>query len=353
VVDEPCSGQELKTTGDPVAPESIAFTLQRSLEYLGVPQMVPVDCGVVEAGGVGVVVVDVLNRSESDFHVQSIEVGCGCVQAKMEARTLRPGETSKLLIQLTAPQDGRTIAQNQLVRVIESNERMIQVLLKYEVGGMCCFQKPSITAFAPRNAAHVEFTVPILLSSAVEPSSLQIRATGELSDGRFALREKDGEFIVECKLNVPMEGEFTRSGQLFLENPKAKTVSTTDCFVRREPSMTITPSRVPFFRKGDSFQATAMLRVGKNLLPQDPGKPCVVSGALGSLPMTLEAQEVSRGAWRVKLSIPAMEWDQRNDEELQALASERIRWQVSWTGGIAEGESPVFFEGWKNEGKGQ
>jgi len=339
-----CEGQEPKVDDRLVAPSPIGFMLQRSLDYLGVPQVVPVDCGVVAAGGVGVVVVDVLNRSESDFQVATIEVGCGCVDAKMEAKVLKPGETSKLIIQLTAPKDGRTIGQNQLVRVVDSNERMIQVLLKYEVDGMCCFQNPSVTAFAPQNASHVGFKVPVLLSSSVDRASLRIRATGELSEGQFDLRGVDGEFFVDCKLNVPKDGDFTRSGQLILENVKAKTASSMDCFVRREPTLTITPSRIPFFRKGDSLQATAMLRLGKGMLPEDPSRPCVVSSALDTLPMTIDYQEVSRGVWRVKMLVPATALDKLNADESNALASKLIRWQVSWTGGIAEGESPVSFD---------
>ncbi len=289
-------------------------------------------------------IIDVENGSDEPFSISSMEVACSCIDARMKSEALKPGAVSPLRVVVDVPKDGSSVMQTQWIRIKHNAEKVMQIDLKYSIGGMCCFAKNRVSVSSPAGKSKIAFSVPVLVTDPVDPKDIKFRGIGDLENCQFKLVLEEDASELRCTIDVPREGKFLKSGSILLENQKRKTESVTDCYVFRDGDLVITPAFLSFKKSGDNREASAIVRLSKGVLDKAGDKPLemVVAASANPLKLTIDRKDMGAGLCKIKLVVSEADLE-RLDSEINRVLPSRVHFQVSWIDGIGELDVPLSF----------
>jgi hypothetical protein len=320
-----------------------SFNLERTFTYRGIPEISNLDLGVLESDSEGHVKVTLVNDSADEFRVSAIEVSCSCVSATVPNEIIASGKSSLLTVKLKVPNQADAAIQTQSIVVRQNNDRAMLINLRYKMGMMCCFAKPSATVMVPFDQAKVKFNLPVLITSPLTIADVRIYGEGDLENCSVDLVDRGGSIIAECSIIVPREGKFTKTGRMVVENLKSRSRSECDCFVLRLEEVSVAPTTIHFFRVDGVYKATAIVRVNALLTKtteQGSSSEISIAAKAGQLKLNVESQEIGNGVSRVRLSFDASVLEQAKTKQGADWSPKDMQWQVAWDGGIAEFSTP-------------
>ena len=323
--------------------EDKTFNLDRTFTYRGIPEISHLDLGVLESDSEGHVKITLVNESPDEFRVSAIEVSCSCVEATMPNEILAPGKSSVLTVKLKVPKQATAAVQTQNILVRQDSDRAMQVNLRYKLGMICSFPKSSATVVVPFEQTKVKFSLPVLITSPLTRADIRIYGEGDLKNCTAELSEAGDYFIVECRLDVPAEGKFTKTGRMVIENLKSRSRSECDCFILRADEVSVAPTTTHFFQIEGAYKATAIVRVNRLLAKtSDSGASSGISIAVSAdqLKLNVESKEIGNGGSRVRLSFDASVLEKLRKEKGANWIPRSLHWQVAWDGGISEFTTP-------------
>lgn len=341
VLGQPARSQQ----GDAKEKSSEPFQIRRSLVFERATfGPTTIDLGSLKAGAKGEIKIEIQNATADDFKVKRTVTTCGCMAAEMGSNTIAAGKSQALSVSLKVPTQSETATQTHVIRIEADNSSLIQIVMQFEIDGICCFAKPSCTIIAPVESNIARFKVPLTVSADVDAKDIKLSGTGDLGSVSGTFTNDNGIPRFECSLQLPSEKIFRLTGDLRIENAKLGISHNIPCFVYREAKVTLSPGVVRFFRDGEKYKATVMLRLNRSLLPSDPKSnefTLLPSAAIASHQIDLKTKNIGLGICRLTLALDEIDLFDKQSEVF--VFPKGMDWQVTWDGGIAEFSSPVTF----------
>ena len=316
------------------------FSISKSVSYSGgIGSVVNVELGVVQAGGKGIVDIDIKNSSSRPFKVNKISVGCSCISAKCYGDNIEEDGSVHLSVEMAVPTRASAAKQSQFIKIEQSESEVIQLSLNYELAGVGCFKVNSISVNAPKSTEMVEFSVPILIAAPTSPDKLKIFGTGDLANLQASVVESNDGYSLKCTLPVSRSGDLALAGELFLKDISTGVENSISCYVDREGEVVVSPRVIHFSKRGDHWEAIAIVR--SNNAVNNSQRELSIAGKVdntnGSL--VVESNAVRPGLFRVKLKLS----HGPSDASSPIQFPKKIDWQIGWDGGIAEPSTKVAF----------
>ena len=303
----------------------------------------PIDLGELSAGHKAYVAIEVKNSSGADFVIREARASCSCVDVKTSETKIVAGKSVFVKATLNLPKINRDTSQQQLITLVGNTETStVQILLQYRLKGLCCFKEPVLYELVPLNVKSVDLKIPILISSPVEVGGVSITGTDDFLNVKVVIERDSNGVYAKCSVLLPADDGFSLNGQLELRNMITDSVDTLQLVVGRHQKASVLPSLIQFYHEGDEWKATAMIRLNKDSLPNEPGLPEVTVGcALGNLRVSVESNSIGRGIVRVKLSVK--DTDLFVNGQYRFKSADRLQWQIGWAQGVGEVQTAVVF----------
>jgi hypothetical protein len=196
---------------------------------------------------------------------------------------------------------------------------------------------------APLGSKELALKIPILISFPVEVRSVSVVGTDDFVDSKFVVERDATGVYAKCNFSLPPDDGFSLNGQLELRNTSTDTVDSLQLVVARHQKASVFPSVTQFYREGDEWKATAMIRLNKDSLPNEPGVPEVTVGcAIGNLSVSVESNSIGKGIVRIKLSVK--DADVFAEGRYKLKTADRLQWQIGWEQGVGEVQTAVVFQ---------
>jgi hypothetical protein len=310
--------------------------INRSISFGGFPTPSPffIDLGNVETGAKIQIVTTIENKSVSDIAINKISVECSCTSVETSAATIKAGESVELTVLLAVQKRG-TSRNFKSVILKQSEDQQIELRFGYDVAGACFFAEKSLSVRAPLTGKKVEFRIPVVVTPPVNPAKVLMHGTGDFENIKTSIGHDASATFIQCELEIPESDSFSLGGLIVMENPLGGEPESISCFVSRENRIVISPGTVRFVRRNDRYEAAAIIRLNKELLPKDATQSMLHVGAkLEGIKLAISQKDLSPGIARVQLAFS--EKDALGKDAKKIPLPSQIEWQVSWDGGIAE-----------------
>lgn len=294
-----------------------------------------VNLGDLEAGSKGVVNLLFQNNTDSPFKISKIEVGCSCISAKAFGDVVPSGGAIKLQMELSVPEVGSKRERVEIVRVVETENSALQILVSYGLAGAANFAVTEISPKVAIWADNCEFDVPVFISSPIQVADLNVYGTGDLTPLKCVVKVVGDLTVARCSMTIDQKSRLNIAGELHLEVANRKLHSAIPCFISRQSEIVLMPSITRFDLVENKWIGNVSLRDNRldNIKKEELSIACVV---VGGEKVDVEVTKV-KSLYRLVLSMPS------DRETKDTISRCTLNWQIGWNGGISEFSSRAIF----------
>jgi hypothetical protein len=293
---------------------------------------IEVNIGDVEAGSKVRLVIGLKSQLPVDFKINKIQVGCSCVIAKSYGDLLRPGEQIALELKIKAPDKSENSKEVQYVRIIETEQSHIQLMLVFELKGLACFGVKSVIQQMEPKSTIFEFEAPLVITAPADPKNIEVQAGGDIKGIELEIKQKENGFVLHGKLpikDVPIVGI---AGEITLNEKKLGRKASIPVFISRNGEISVSPHVTRFVKEEDKWVATAIVAIHESLLGDtktaDQAAPVISiqCKADSDVIVSCEQKQIGTRLFRVNLDLDFP--PDHQDDALQGWPT-NIQWKVS------------------------
>ncbi len=300
----------------------------------------PFNLGPVPAGETISLKLTVHNTSGEDFNINRLVVVCACIKANNLTNVIASQGSADFELTLqTAPQS-KTPRQVYSVFVYDSQDRLVDLHMTYELAGLMCFVDQAVYAKLAPDDTQLKLRIPMLITEPASPKNAVINCTGDLADLDTSIEQSEGKYFLVGSAEIGKQAFAGFGGEIRVTEPLSGRECSIKCLIQRERDVTISPSILRFRRDPDNesqYAATSLIRLHPSLLKLPEGRrdsppavliECTCQQGL----VSASSVQVTEGVYRVLLILTKSDKDVAQ-EETNGEESTVLHWHIKSTAG--------------------
>ncbi|MDP1562154.1 MAG: hypothetical protein Q8M16_12315 [Pirellulaceae bacterium] len=219
----------------------------------------------------------VQNASTKDMSFASINAPCGCLKFESNSKLLPPGESTILTFLIDTPKRNIKTKIGSGVRFLDDmNEHVFGLDFNYELNSMFKILSSGVVVEVPEiaNEAGVTVKLPVLLTSDVNPSELEVQVSENLRDlqVKFHYQDVENRHIELIVVGKNIIGSAI-SGELYLRRTGTEEYDSVSVVAKRREFVSIRPESLRLVKdlSDGSYTSRVVIRVDESTSekPQD------------------------------------------------------------------------------------
>lgn len=301
------------------------------------------------AGQSGRLLVEVVNPEDFDLPIAEVTASCGCTRATLLSRFIPAGGSATLEIKIDTPKkhssgtfEGRVILKVDQRQVEHKELTQINVNLKFQIGGLLCFNEHLVSVNAQRGKTG-DLQLPFVCSVTTPAKDLEIEPSGVLLGAVGKVVAFKSGHYVDLKIDPNLIANDQGFGTLRLTDPASGVSDQIYVVINVEKPIVLSPHTIRFVRLPslpDALVGRCIVRVqresednktppllSRNDKAADP--PALTCEAkIGSRSIEVLVKPVNHKVYRISMSIEATTAEAVLVDQEESKEDLQISWKI-------------------------
>ncbi len=297
--------------------DPIDFELTRSVDLVqnaGGYYRIESNLGELPLNSRGKVKLVVSNAVGQDVQVGSYYSGCACITASVSQQKVAANGVFEINLLMETQQSTKNSSQMAAFSIARSKDGTddISIRLAYRIPGLVAFVDTMGVVEVSNEAKSKNFTIPLIVEAPARADDLAFKATGAFAKLKHHLRTSaEGNCYLDCSIDIGTIPEAGFAGEILLEDRRTGIKDSTLVILKKRSKVTIAPAPITFRRNGDTYTASAIVRVDleKQLSVAESESPIVqpekidCTGTVAGGIVAVKVNDLSAGVARLHLVI--------------------------------------------------